>query len=145
MPALAGVDVLFLVNSGPELAALDELAAKAAKATRVKRLVKLSSYDAREQNVGTGIWHAAGEAAIRTSCIPFVFVQPSGFPILCYVASKRRELEAVEDPQRYPERSGRAWEERREGTRANKGRKTTIENHTLVPIPSLDQHSDDGY
>jgi uncharacterized protein YbjT (DUF2867 family) len=79
--ALAGIDVFFLVNSGPELAALDELAAKAAKATGVRRLVKLSSYDARDQKVGTGIWHAAGEAAIRISGIPFVFVQPSGFMV----------------------------------------------------------------
>lgn len=45
----------------------------------MKRLVKLSSYDAREQNVGTGVWHAAGEAAIRESGVPFTFLQPSGF------------------------------------------------------------------
>lgn len=77
--ALVGADELFLVNSGPELAALDELAAKAAKAAGVKHLVKLSSYDAREQNIGTGVWHAAGEAAIRACGIPFTFVQPSGF------------------------------------------------------------------
>jgi uncharacterized protein YbjT (DUF2867 family) len=81
MPALAGADTLFLVNSGPELAALDELAAKTAKAAGVKHLVKLSSYDAREQNVGTGVWHAAGEAAIRASRIPFTLVQPSGFMV----------------------------------------------------------------
>ena len=77
--ALTGVDVFFLVNSGNELAALDELAADAGTAAGVKRLVKLSSYDAREQNVGTGVWHAAGEAAIRARGVPFVFVQPSGF------------------------------------------------------------------
>jgi uncharacterized protein YbjT (DUF2867 family) len=78
-PALKGVDALFLVNSGPDLGVLDGLAAEAAKATGVKHLVKLSSYDAREQNVGTGVWHAAGEAAIRASGIPSTFVQPSGF------------------------------------------------------------------
>jgi uncharacterized protein YbjT (DUF2867 family) len=77
--ALAGADALFLVNSGPDLAALDELAAKAAKAAGVTQLVKLSPYGARERNVGTGVWHAAGEAAIRASGIPFTFVQPSGF------------------------------------------------------------------
>jgi (4-alkanoyl-5-oxo-2,5-dihydrofuran-3-yl)methyl phosphate reductase len=77
--ALADVEVLFLVNSGHELAMLDALAADAAKEAGVKRLVKLSSYDAREQSVGTGVWHAAGEAAIRKSGVPFVFVQPSGF------------------------------------------------------------------
>jgi (4-alkanoyl-5-oxo-2,5-dihydrofuran-3-yl)methyl phosphate reductase len=81
MPALAGADTVFLVNSGPELAALDELTAKTAKAAGVKHLVKLSSYDAREQSVGTGVWHAAGEAAIRASRIPFTLVQPSGFMV----------------------------------------------------------------
>ena len=77
-PALAGADTLFLLNSGPDLEALDRLAAKTAKAAGVKHIVKLSSYDAREQNVGTGVWHAAGEAAIRASGIQFTFVQPSG-------------------------------------------------------------------
>jgi len=76
--ALAGVDALFLVNSGPELASRDELAAKAAKAAGVKHLVKLSSMDA-QQDVGTGVWHARGEAAIRASGIAFTFVQPTGF------------------------------------------------------------------
>jgi len=76
--ALTGVDALFLVNSGPELARRDEAAAKAATAAGVKRLVKLSSMDA-QPNVGTGVWHAQGEAAIRASGIAFTFVQPSGF------------------------------------------------------------------
>jgi uncharacterized protein YbjT (DUF2867 family) len=78
-PALTGADSLLLVTSGHELAAQDEAAAKAAKAAGVTHLVKLSSYDAREQNVGTGVWHAAGEAAIRASGIAYTFVQPSGF------------------------------------------------------------------
>jgi uncharacterized protein YbjT (DUF2867 family) len=78
-PALAGIDTLFLVNSGHDLAARDGAAAKVAKAAGVRHLVKLSSIDAREQNVGTGVWHAQGEAAIRASGIAFTFVQPSGF------------------------------------------------------------------
>jgi uncharacterized protein YbjT (DUF2867 family) len=76
--ALTGADALLLVNSGPELAARDEAAAKAAKTAGVKHLVKLSSYDA-QQNVGTGVWHARRESAIRATGIPFTFVQPSGF------------------------------------------------------------------
>jgi uncharacterized protein YbjT (DUF2867 family) len=76
--ALAGVDALFLVNSGPEIASRDELAAKAAKAAGVKHLVNLSSMDAA-QDVGTGVWHARGECAIRASGIAFTFVQPTGF------------------------------------------------------------------
>jgi uncharacterized protein YbjT (DUF2867 family) len=77
--ALGGIDALFLVNSGHDLDVRDALAAKAAKALGVRHLVKLSSYDATEQNIGTGVWHARGEAAIRASGITFTFVQPSGF------------------------------------------------------------------
>jgi len=76
--AFCGVDALLLINSGPNLAAQDEAAAAAAKAGGLKHLVKLSSYDARE-NVGTGVWHALGEMAIRASGVAFTFVQPSGF------------------------------------------------------------------
>jgi uncharacterized protein YbjT (DUF2867 family) len=79
LPALAGIDALLLINSGPNLAVQDESGGKAARTAGVKYLVKLSSYDAREQNVGTGVWHARGESAIRDSGIPFTFVQPSGF------------------------------------------------------------------
>jgi uncharacterized protein YbjT (DUF2867 family) len=76
--ALGGIDALFLVNSGPELANRDAAAAEAAKTAGVKHLVKLSSLDAR-QEVGTGAWHARGECAIRASGIAFTFVQPAGF------------------------------------------------------------------
>ncbi|HEX3771910.1 MAG TPA: SDR family oxidoreductase [Polyangiaceae bacterium] len=77
--ALEGVDSLFLVNSGPGLEIRDEEAARSAKDAGVKHLVKLSSIDAREQNVGTGVWHAKGEAAIAASGVGYTFVQPSGF------------------------------------------------------------------
>ena len=76
--ALTGVDAVFLVNSGPELASRDAAVAKAGKAAGVKHLVKLSSMDA-QQDVGTGTWHARGESAIRASGIVFTFVQPTGF------------------------------------------------------------------
>jgi uncharacterized protein YbjT (DUF2867 family) len=76
--ALAGVEALFLVNSGLAIEARDEVAAKVAKASGVKRLVKLSSFDAEPQ-VGTGAWHARGEAAIEAAGVPFVFVRPTGF------------------------------------------------------------------
>jgi uncharacterized protein YbjT (DUF2867 family) len=54
------------------------MAAKAAKAARVQLLVKLSSMDV-EQGLAIGAWHEQGEAAIRTSGIPFTFVRPTGF------------------------------------------------------------------
>jgi uncharacterized protein YbjT (DUF2867 family) len=56
------------------------LAANVAKAAGVRHLVKLSSMDAK-QDVGTGVRHARGEAAIRASEITFTFVQPTGFMV----------------------------------------------------------------
>jgi (4-alkanoyl-5-oxo-2,5-dihydrofuran-3-yl)methyl phosphate reductase len=76
--ALEGVDALFLVNSGPQIPARDEAAAKAAKAAGVQHLVKLSSMDV-EQGLAIGAWHERGEAAIRAAGIPFTFVRPTGF------------------------------------------------------------------
>jgi uncharacterized protein YbjT (DUF2867 family) len=76
--ALVGVDEFFLVNSGPQIPARDQIAAKAAKATGVRHLVKLSSLDVR-QGLAIGAWHERGEAAIRGSGIAFTFVQPTGF------------------------------------------------------------------
>ncbi len=77
--ALKSVDALFLVNSGPRIPELDELAANAAKAACVTHLVKLSSLDV-EQHLALGRWHERGEAAIRASGIPsFTFVRPTGF------------------------------------------------------------------
>jgi uncharacterized protein YbjT (DUF2867 family) len=78
LAALEGVEALFLINSGPELASRDAAAATVAKIAGVKNLVKLSSMDSR-QGVGTGVWHAQGESAIRASGITFTFVQPAGF------------------------------------------------------------------
>lgn len=78
--AFERIDVIFLVNSGHDLAARDEAAAKVAKAVGVNHLVKLSSMDA-QQDIGTGVWHARGEAAIRASGIGFMFVQPTGFMV----------------------------------------------------------------
>jgi len=76
--ALEGIDALFLVNSGPQIPARDEIAANAAKAAGVQHLVKLSSMDV-EQGLAIGAWHEQGEAAIRKIGIPFTFVQPTGF------------------------------------------------------------------
>jgi uncharacterized protein YbjT (DUF2867 family) len=77
-PALEGVDGLFLVNTGPQIPALDEAAAKVAKAAGMKHLVKLSSMDV-QQGLAIGAWHERGEAAVRASGVPFTFVQPTGF------------------------------------------------------------------
>jgi (4-alkanoyl-5-oxo-2,5-dihydrofuran-3-yl)methyl phosphate reductase len=76
--AVDGVDVVFLVSTGPDLAEKDKRAADIAKSAGASVLVKLSTEDV-EHGVGTGVWHREGEAAIRDSGIGFVFVQPSGF------------------------------------------------------------------
>jgi uncharacterized protein YbjT (DUF2867 family) len=76
--ALQGVGTLFLVNSGPRIPVLDELAAHAAKTAGVQHIVKLSSADV-EQHLAIGAWHEKGEEAIRACGIPFTFVRPTGF------------------------------------------------------------------
>jgi uncharacterized protein YbjT (DUF2867 family) len=93
--ALEGVDALYLVSVGHELDVLDAAAAKVALTAGVKHLVKLSSIDAREQNVGTGVWHAKGEAAIAASGINFTFVQPSGFMVNALWWAKAIKAEGV--------------------------------------------------
>jgi uncharacterized protein YbjT (DUF2867 family) len=91
-PAFEGVDALFLVNSGPQIPALDEAAAKVAKAAGVKHLVKLSSMDV-QQGLAIGAWHERGEAAVCASGVPFTFVQPTGFMsnLLAWAPSIRAE------------------------------------------------------
>jgi (4-alkanoyl-5-oxo-2,5-dihydrofuran-3-yl)methyl phosphate reductase len=76
--ALKGADVLFLVNSGPQIPLRDQQAATVAKSAGIKRLVKLLSLDV-EQGLAIGAWHEKGEAAIRALGIPYTFVRPTGF------------------------------------------------------------------
>jgi uncharacterized protein YbjT (DUF2867 family) len=77
-PAFTGASTLFLVNAGPDLAARDAAAVQVARAVGVTRVMKLSSIDV-EQEVGTGVWHARGELALRESGLSFTFLRPSGF------------------------------------------------------------------
>ena len=90
--ALEGIESLFLVNSGPAIPQRDQLAAAAARAARVKHVVKLSSMDVN-QKLAIGAWHEQGEAAIRATGIPFTFVQPTGFMsnLLAWTSSIRGE------------------------------------------------------
>lgn len=76
--AFADIDSLFLLNSGPDLAARDRVAALAAKAVGVRQLVKLSTLDVHS-GVGTGPWHALGETAVRESGIAFTLIQTAAF------------------------------------------------------------------
>jgi len=76
--ALAGADGTFLVSDGPDLDARDRTVAFAAKSAGVRHVVKLSTLDVRT-GVGTGPWHARGEAAVRNSGVAFTFIQAAGF------------------------------------------------------------------
>ncbi len=91
-PALEGARALFLLYSGPRIPVLDAAATEVAGAAGIRHIVKLSSIDV-EQNLAIGAWHEKGEAAIRTSGIPFTFVRPTGFMsnLLAWAPSIRRE------------------------------------------------------
>ncbi|SFF64364.1 NAD(P)H-binding [Duganella sp. CF458] len=76
--AFAGIDTLFLLNSGPDLAARDRAAARAAKTADVSHLVKLSTLDVLT-GVGTGSWHAKSETAVHESGFDYTFIRSAGF------------------------------------------------------------------
>ncbi|MFT3711374.1 MAG: NAD(P)H-binding protein [Archangium sp.] len=76
--ALVDVDTLFLLNTGTELGERDELAARVVKSSSVRRVVKLSTLDV-ETKVGTGPWHARGEAALRRCGAKFTFLRTAAF------------------------------------------------------------------
>lgn len=73
-----GCGALFLVNSGPNLGEHDRIGALAARSAGIRHLVKLSTLDVKT-GVGTGPWHARGEAAIRESGVPYTFIESSAF------------------------------------------------------------------
>jgi uncharacterized protein YbjT (DUF2867 family) len=76
--AIQGADTVFLVNVGPAIPERDKAAAMISKEVGVRKIVKLSSLDV-EHGLAIGAWHEKGEAAIRTTGIPFTFVRPTGF------------------------------------------------------------------
>jgi uncharacterized protein YbjT (DUF2867 family) len=76
--AMAGIDSVFLVTDGPDLETRDRTVSLAARDAGVRHLVKLSTLDVRT-GIGTGPWHASGEAAVRESGVGFTFIQAAGF------------------------------------------------------------------
>ncbi|HWP06035.1 MAG TPA: hypothetical protein VNN72_09845, partial [Polyangiaceae bacterium] len=64
----------------------------AAQAAGARHVVKLSTIDVHS-NVGTGPWHARGEAAVRESGLELTFLQPSGFMsnALAWASSIRKQ------------------------------------------------------
>jgi len=90
--AIQGTDTVFLVNVGPAIPERDKAAAMISKEVGVRKIVKLSSLDV-EHGLAIGAWHEKGEAAIRTTGIPFTFVRPTGFMsnLLAWAHSIRTE------------------------------------------------------
>lgn len=76
--ALAGIEGVFLVSDGPDLDTRARTVAFAAKSAGARHVVKLSMLDVHTR-VGTGPWHARGEAAVRESGVAFTFIQAAGF------------------------------------------------------------------
>jgi len=76
--ALVGVDAVFLVTDGPDLATRDRTVAFAARRAGVRHVVKLSTLDVRT-GIGTGPWHARGEEAVQESGVAFTFIHAAGF------------------------------------------------------------------
>jgi uncharacterized protein YbjT (DUF2867 family) len=76
--ALAGIDAVFLLSSGPKLDVRDRAFARAARVAGVEHLVKLSTLDVTT-GVGTGPWHARGETAVRESGLSFTFIRSAAF------------------------------------------------------------------
>ncbi|MBB4571201.1 SDR family oxidoreductase [Rhizobium leucaenae] len=63
---------------GADLGQRDRACALAARDAGIQHLVKLSTLDVKT-GVGTGPWHARGEAAIRDSGVPYTFIQTAAF------------------------------------------------------------------
>lgn len=90
--AIQGADTVFLVNVGPAIPERDQAAAMICKEVGARKIVKLSSLDV-EHGLAIGTWHEKGEAAIRTTRIPFTFIRPTGFMsnLLAWAYSIRTE------------------------------------------------------
>lgn len=90
--AIQGMDVIYLVNVGPEIPQRDDAVAKLSREAGVGRIVKLSSLDV-EHGLAIGAWHEKGEAAIRAAEMPFTFVRPTGFMsnLLAWAGSIKKE------------------------------------------------------
>jgi len=79
--AMVGIDKLFLLSvTSPEIPLLHGNAAKAAKVSGLKHIVKISVRGASvEANFNIGRFHGNAEQEIREIGIPYTFLQPHSF------------------------------------------------------------------
>lgn len=76
-----GVDRMFLLTTGPDLAVHDDALARAAAGAGVGHIVKLSSGRVDDPAATDPIpaWHRRGEQAVRESGVPWTMLRPLGF------------------------------------------------------------------
>jgi uncharacterized protein YbjT (DUF2867 family) len=79
-PAVDGVDTMFLLSNGIEGQAEGEInVVNAAKANRVKRIVKLSVWGADAESFAMARMHRTIERAIEESGLEWTFLRPNNF------------------------------------------------------------------
>jgi len=78
--AVQGVDAVFSLTFGPHTAIHERSLAEAAKAARIRRIVKLSALGGDDTTRNTiRQWHDEGERAIRETGIPLTVLRPTAF------------------------------------------------------------------
>lgn len=96
-PALAGIKTLFLLSNqvAPEANAV-----RAAKAAGVKRIVKLSVWDAAAEGFAFARWHRAIEREIEASGLSYTFLRPNGFMqnVIHYMGATIKGQNAIFQP-----------------------------------------------
>ncbi|WP_394846083.1 SDR family oxidoreductase [Pendulispora brunnea] len=78
--AVDGVDAVFLLTAGgPALAEHDLAMVRAVQGTRVKKLVKLSTFGADTLPLKSSEWHRPGEQAVTQSGLAWTLLRPAAF------------------------------------------------------------------
>jgi uncharacterized protein YbjT (DUF2867 family) len=79
-PALAGVEQVFLLAAGPDLARLEANVIAEARRAGVRHVVKLSAMGAdADPGFPYGQWHKKSEDALRVSGLTWTILRPTGF------------------------------------------------------------------
>ncbi len=77
--ALHGMDTVFLLSAGPGYVHLERNMVDAAKTVGIKRIVKLSAWQADKEPYTIAADHRAIERVIEASGIAWTFLRPNGF------------------------------------------------------------------
>ena len=100
-PALAGAEAVFLLGTGGSGQAQAEInLVDAARAAGVKRIVKLSVWEAAQENYAFARIHRTVERAIEASGVAWTFLRPTGFMqnFLTHLAPSIRATGSIYQP-----------------------------------------------